>query len=227
MRRNRGGSFNIIFVALLIGMLDMMANQAITGIVISTISVPHINPPPKSKEERRVPTSPVALFYQVEWTEGDPHDIDMYVRCETMIPGGQVITAIVNYKQLHNVWLRLSKDDQGKPTILNVEKVESISDIQKVPPSTVCVANVHLYNSHGGTLPVVGKIVAIDQKDHPVNEKNIGVVMFSLERPGQESTLLVSRWNEMGILDESYTQTYPHVETTYLATTPSSARRSE
>src|SRR3989338_3789463 len=179
MRRKRGGSSLVwggAAVALLMGMLDVMTNQAVTGIVLSMLSVPHINPPPKSMAEKRVPTSPVALFYQIDWTEGSPHDIDMYVQCQTGIPGGQSVVANVNYKQLHDIWLRLSKDDQGRPTILNVEKVESISDILRVPPNTTCVANVHLYHSHGGVFPISGKLIAIHQKDNPTSEEIIGIV---------------------------------------------------
>lgn len=217
------GNDNSVFI----GMLDVMTNLAVTGVVIAMIALSLINPPPKNKEEKKVPTSPVALFYQVEWAKGMPHDIDMYVRCETKISAGQTVTAIVSYKQLQHVWLRLSKDDQGRPTPENVEKIESISDISKVPPSTECILNVHLYNSHGGILPVLGKAVAINQKDHPLQEENIGEVFFSLEKPGQEITLIVARWDANGVFEKGRTEVYPHVGTTYLATTPPVERRAQ
>lgn len=216
-----GGS--VVFVGLLLGMLDVMTNQAITGIVMSMLSVPHVNPPPKSTAEKRIPTSPVALFNQIEWKEGEPHDVDMHVQCETTIPGGQLVTATVNYRQLQDVWLRLSKDDQGRPTTLNIEKVESISDIQKVPPLTKCLVNAHLYNTHGGALPITGKLISIHLKDNPTGEETIGIVVFSLTEAGQEITLLEFRWDKNGVLEKDSVKAYPEIKTTAIATAPTLA----
>lgn len=222
-RRSKGALSTAAGVALLIGMIDLWGNLAATGLVLSMLSVPHVNPPPQNIAEKRVPTSPVALFYQVEWTTNEPHDIDMHVHCKTSVPGRD-INAVVNYRQLHDVWLRLSKDDQGRPTPLNVEKVESISDIISVPPMTTCRVNAHLFNSHGGTLPVAGRLVAVHQKDSATLEEPIANVLFSLSSYGEEITLLVSTWDKSGALMKDSIEMYPSVKTVLIATIPAESQ---
>ena len=196
----------IMFVSLLLAFIDLLANVSVTGMVLSGLATPHINPPPKNLADKSTDTAPTALFAQVTWGNNLPHDIDMSVACGSL--KGDYQLATVNYKQLRSQWLVLKQDDQGLPSVINLEKVESNTDISKIPPLTRCWFDTHLYNTHGGAMPVTGELLVIQYKDN-AHERLVARVSFSLSEPDQELTLLEATWNERSELIEDIMETYP------------------
>jgi len=210
----------IVFCTLLIGFVDVTTNMAATGIITAALSIPHINPPPKDLAKNRTPVEPTAFFVQVSWKDGLPHDLDIYVECSTFVDSIKH-TSSVNYTQTKSGGLNLARDDLGKPSVLNVERVKSTPELGKVPATSGCIVNAHLYHSHGGTLPLLGTLTAISGKDGP-DEKMLASVSFELRLPGDEVTVLSVAWDENGEVKSDSIETFPLVATRNIATVSAS-----
>lgn len=194
------------FLTMLLAFNDLLVNTSATGIILSGLATPHINPPPKDMADKRMAATPTALYVQITWGDGLPHDIDVALRCASL--RGDYGLATVNFRQLHSSWLVLKQDDLGGPSVINMEKAESNTDVGKVPPLTRCWVNVHLYNTHNGPMPVEGELLAIQDKDN-AHEHLIATVPFTLTKPGEELTLLIATWNERSQLLEEVLEKYP------------------
>lgn len=220
--KSRGKASNIAVAILasgvLVGLLDLATNTAITGMALSAMMMPHVNDPPKNVAEKKTPTAPSAVFFQIQWTYGDPHDIDMWTRCYSIVDEKKQKAITVGYFQRSAGWLDLQRDDLGRPSIINLEEVKSNSEILEVPPNTSCRINVHLYHSHGGMLPIEGNLIAISNKDDTSKESLIAVVQFRLNKPGDEITLLYVSWDEEGQVIDDSVQTFPDVKTIPIVT---------
>ncbi len=201
--------FGALFVALLLAFIDLLANTAATGVILSGLATPHINPPPQNQADKATDTSPTAFFVQLTWGDDLPHDIDMAVACGSL--QNKQLPSTVNYKQTRSGWLVLKQDDQGKPSVMNLEKVESNTEVMKIPPLTRCWINAHLYHTHNGSMPVEGTLLAIQDKDN-AHERLISRVPFKLTFPGEEITVIEVTWNERSVILDEVTETFPNTK---------------
>lgn len=204
------------FLAVLIGQLDLTTNTQMLGLAAAAMTTPFVNTP-KDKADKRLAVAPVPLFVRVQWGTGLPHDIDTWVRCASARTGDRKITALVGFKVRSSEWLNLQRDDQGGPSALNEELVLSNSDVARIPANTTCAFNVHLYSSHGGAIPVDGKMLVIQDKDSD-KEVLVGDVAFTLMVPGQEITVISATWGADGSLMKEAVELYPGASTTLIAT---------
>ena len=200
----------------LIVYVDLTVNTSILGLAASAIQEPYVNPPPKNMGDKKLKVTPVALFVRMSWGSKLPHDIDTWVQCYHIVDGQETKVMTVGYSRKSDGWLDLLRDDQGG-LMINEEQLQSNSEIEEIPPKTFCHFNVHLFNSHGGPMPVTGKMIIIQNKDGE-NETLISDVSFTLEVPGQEITLVTAGWDDRGNLMADALETYPKVETQLIAT---------
>lgn len=221
-RRRKGSSSAILMASLLpfiIGSVDLGSITTATGVITATLAIPHVNPPPKDKADKTTPVAPTALFFQMNWPPGFPHDIDKWLTCYNRMADQPRNRLVISYRQRSSLWMDLQRDDLGAPSVINLEEAKSNSEVIAVPPNTLCQVNAHLYHSHGGILPVEGGLLAIVNKDGE-NEKLIASLSFRLIVPGEEITLLSVAWdsNSQVILDS--VKKWPDIETIKLATVP-------
>lgn len=216
MKASRKGMSALMFLALVLGMLDFMTITAAVGIAASAVSIPHVNEPPKDVAERTTPVAPTVLYSILNWKDGEPHDVDGWHRCTVQRASGP-LHYTVNYRQRSDGFLDLLRDDLGRPSYLNAELVQSNSEINQMPPNTVCRVNVHLYHSHTGSLPVEGHLIVILNKDAK-NEVLLADVPFELARPGQEVTVAAIAFDGDGNPLTDAISTYPDAETVPIAT---------
>src|SRR3989344_4675573 len=153
LRKNKGSRTNLGFLAIFVAMIDLMTNAAATGLLTAAMSIPYINPPPKDVSEKKVSIAPTALFIQLRWLAGFPHDIDTWMTCWQEIGGEKRNVVEVSYMQRLHRWLGLDRDDLGRPSVLNLEVIKSNSEVSEVLPNSRCRVNAHLYHSHGGEIP--------------------------------------------------------------------------
>ena len=211
-----GGMAGTAFTVLLLGYVDLTTNTQMLGLAAAAISTPFVNPPPKDRGEKRLKLTPVALFERLRWGSKLPHDLDVWTQCYNLANGGKDNVTTVGYLRKSEAWLDLLRDDQGGNAI-NEEQLQSNSEVSKIPPSTFCRFNVHLYHSHGGVLPVDGELIVIQNKDGD-DELLIGDIKFQLQLPGQEFTILTAAWDEHGNLIPEAVEKYPDVKTLPIAT---------
>ena len=223
-RRNRTGisPFGLgqgtaVFMALLLGYLDLTSNTQMLGLAAAGISTPFVNPPPKNNGDKKLNVAPVPLFVRLQWGDGLPHDLDLWVRCFNLANGVKSNFITIGYKNTSDGWLDLLRDDQGLPSYINEERVQSNSEVTHVPPNTSCIFNVHLYHSHGGALPVVGSLIVIQDKDSD-NEKLVADVKFQIAAPGLEVTVVRSTWDDHGNLLTEVLEKYPDARNEPIAT---------
>ena len=223
-RRNARGAFgtqlaSAAFLPLLICFLDITTSGQTLGLAAAAISMPFVNPPPKNNGDKRLAVTPVPLFIRNQWRDGLPHDIDTWVRCYSLVQGQRANVLTIGYSRTSEGWLDLLRDDQGAPSYLNEERIQSNSGVSQVPPNTACFVNVHLYHSHGGGIPVEGELVVIQDKDGD-NEKLVGDIKYELVVPGQEITVLSAVWDDHGNLFPDSVEKFPAAHTELIATAP-------
>jgi len=206
------------FAIILLVFVDLFALTSATGLITSAIAIPHINPPPRDVGKRRTPIEPTALYFEVRWPDGELHDIDVWVACYNEIGGIKVNFLSIGFIQKSNLWMDLIRDDLGRPSVINFERVLSNSEAPTIPPNAFCRFNVHLYHSHGGSLPVEGVITAIANKDDTANERLIASIPFVLSVRGEEITVLTVAWDDRGVFIPQSVKTFPEVETKLIAT---------
>ena len=215
-RKSKVGGAAIALLALMLLVVDLMSNTSATGLLVSAISIPHINVPPRDVSNKRVSVSPKAIFIQIRWPNGFPHDIDTYVRCYQIVNGQKQNRLDVNYQQRSHRWLDLNRDDLGRPGMLNTEEVQSNSQVGKIPPNTFCQINAHLYHSHSGVLPVQGELLVIADKDAD-NEELLAALVFTFEKAGNELVLFTARWDNKGLVIKNSITIYPQAEGDFIA----------
>lgn len=201
-----------------VGWVDLTTNTSITGLASAALSIPYVNPPPKNNADKRVPVTPVPFFVRMRWGDGLPHDIDLWVRCKILVDG-QPTEITVGYAQRSHRFLDLLRDDLGGPSVLNEEQVQSNSEVTRVPPNSTCWINAHLYNSHGGAIPVRVNVIVILNKDAD-NEYLLGNVDFDIVVPGQEVTALIASWGAEGQPIKESVKVYPAAPQLPIATDP-------
>jgi hypothetical protein len=76
---------------------------------------------------------------------------------------------------------------------------------------------VHLFNSHGGKLPINVQVLAISDKDSP-EQKTIADVQLALDKPGEECGVMHIWWDEKSHYIPASLQTYPKLGTMQIAT---------
>ncbi len=192
MARRNKNSIESFMGSSLIPFLDLAMLLGVLTLFLAIIQQPHINEPPKGEEMKQSDVSPTAIFVQVGWTFNNPHDVDTYFECDVHLAGRKV-TSTVNFKQKNSTFTDLIVDDLGRPSPENYERVLSNSVLERLLPNTRCQLNVHLYNSHGGALPLQGVFHVILNKDHPDGEMQLTPVQglpFELKFGGQEVTLM-------------------------------------
>jgi len=215
----RSAATTAAILALTVGVIDLSTNTSATGILTAAVAIPHINPPPRDIAEKRTSVTPNALFIQIRWPNGFPHDVDTYLQCYVEGSDGKKHNMVnVNFRQKSDKWLNLKVDDLGRPSVINVEEVQSNSQVATVPPLTFCRLNVHLYHSHGGIMPFTGVFAMIADKDAD-NEKLLASGEFVISEPGEESTLVTVSWDTRGRPILSSIKSYPNVDTVGIATT--------
>ena len=161
--------------------------------------------------------TPVPFFVRLRWGDNLPHDLDIWVACSNVVDGKKSNEIVVGYKQRSHGWLDLLRDDLGAPSILNEEQVQSNSEVPRVPPNSTCQVNVHLYHTHGGSLPLRANVIVILSKDGD-NETLLGNVSFDIVVPGQEVTALVATWDAQGQPVKETVKSYPDAPQTPIAT---------
>src|SRR3989344_4952262 len=200
-----------------LGYLDLTINTQMVGLAAAALSTPFVNPPPKDIGEKSLPVSPVPLFVRLGWGKGLPHDLDLWIACYSLVGGQKTNTLIIGYLHKSSGWMDLLRDDQGGPSYLNEEQAQSNSEVRGVPPNTFCDFNVHLYDRHGGALPVGGELLVIQDKDGDT-EVLVANVKFTLEVPGQEITVLSTAWDNHGNFIRDSVEAYPSTKTNLIAT---------
>ena len=205
------------FLAFLIGSVDLGTITTATGVITAMFSIPYVNPPPRNLADKSTPVAPVALYIQIVWPDGYPHDIDTWITCHNIAGGEQTNHLVVNYKQKSDLWVDLLRDDLGGPSIINLEQVQSNSEAPVVPPHAFCRVNAHLYHSHGGVLPVSGTLLVIANKDGE-DEQLISSLAFTIRSPGEEITLLRVAWDGHSKVVKNSIAMWPDVETVKIAT---------
>lgn len=199
---------DILFVVVLMMFLSLAA------------SLIHMNEPPKGDQMDRSDTTPAAIFVQVSWDDGEPHDVDTYLRCTEYLVGKEVITE-VNFRQKHSGFLDLFPDDLGKPSFENYERTMSNSMRDRLLPNTLCQLNVHLWSAHSGELPIDGEFHVILNKDDPVKEVRLTDKKgskYSLSIPGEEVTLAQLVINDVGEIYTEASALYPETAHQCMAT---------
>ncbi len=208
-----GGS---VFLLFLLAMLDLKMNTSVTGLATTAILLPFVNLPPTDTGKERAPSAPVALHIGNSWKAGEPHDVDTSVSCVTRNAAGDR-TVRVWYAHRSDKWLDLQRDDLGGPSVLNLEIVQSNSEVEKVPPNTSCRINLHLYHSHGGKFPIEGRVTVVVNKDSP-EEELAADVPYELRFPGEERTAALLVWGPTGRLMREVTETFPAAATVPIVT---------
>ncbi|HUO50078.1 MAG TPA: hypothetical protein VMU25_00685 [Candidatus Paceibacterota bacterium] len=204
-------------MTLLIGFLDLTSNTQMLGLAAAALSTPFVNPPPKNNGDKRLLVSPAPLFVRLIWGDGLPHDLDLWVRCYNLANGENSNVITIGFNRTSDGWLDLLRDDQGAPSYINEERVQSNSEVDHIPANTACGFNVHLYHSHGGHLPVEGQLTVIQNKDSD-NERLVGDVHFTILVPGQEITVLKAVWDDHSNLIQEAVEKFPSVDTKRIAT---------
>jgi len=227
LRRGRRSAFGrgaagAALILVLLPLLDLSSNAQMVGLASAALSIPFVNPPPKNNGDKRLLVSPVPFFVRLKWGDGLPHDIDLWISCHNVIEGKESNFVTIGFNRKSVGWLDLLRDDQGGPSYLNEEQAQSNSEINAMPANTTCRVNVHLYNSHGGTIPVDAEIIVIQDKDGD-DETLVGDAKIKLVVPGQEITAIVASWDGHGNLVKNSVQKFPDAPFQSIATLPSSS----
>jgi hypothetical protein len=222
--RKRGQAFGFgssasALIGILLMFVDLATNSQMLGLAAAAMSIPYVNPPPKNDGAKRVSVTPVPLFIRLRWGDGLPHDLDLWVRCYSIVDGLKSNEITIGFKRTSQGWLDLLRDDQGLPSYLNEEQAQSNSEVSQVPPNTSCIFNVHLYHSRGGKIPVDAQLVVIQNKDSMDGERLVGDVKLTFRLPGQEVTGLMAQWDDHSNLIVDSVQKFPDAPMTYIATT--------
>ncbi len=205
-------------MVVLLGFLDLSVSTQTVGLAAASLSIPYVNPKSTANGDKKLSVEPVALYARLQWEKGKPHDVDFWVRCNTLANGGKGEVADANWKSRNAPWFDLIKDDVGGPSYLNEEQVQSNSQAGgRIPPNTTCRFNVHLYHSHEGGFPLEGIMLVIQDKDSD-QEVLVGDIAFTLSFPGQELTILTAVWDERGNLIPDSISMFPSVSTVAIAT---------
>jgi hypothetical protein len=224
-RRNRRvsslGSVKMmfVFVAAVLGYADLQNSVSVMSLSTAKAAIPYINPKSRNNGDQRLPVTPTPLYVELDWGKNLPHDLDLWIRCYQLRDGLKVNMLSVGYKRTSDGWMDLQRDDQGEPSPLNKEVAQANSDVSHVPPGTVCSFNVHLYNSHGGALPVKGSMYVVQDKDSD-SQRIVANTSFELKDPGQEITVVYAKWDNNGTLEKDSVKTYPAAPQTHIATVP-------
>ncbi len=212
------GSSSTAFMVVLLGFLDLSVSTQTVGLAAASLSIPYVNPKSTANGDKKLSVAPVALYARLQWEKGKPHDVDFWVRCNTLADAGKGEVQDANWKSRNATWFDLIKDDVGGPSYLNEEQVQSNSQAEGlIPPNTTCRLNVHLYHSHEGQFPLQGSVLVIQDKDSD-QEILVGDVSFSLMFPGQELTILTAVWDERGNLIPEGTSVFPEAAMVAIAT---------
>lgn len=201
-------------------LLDVILVLVLMLVFVVAVLLVNVNDPPKGETVESSDVTPSAIFVQVSWTDGQPHDIDTYLKCTEYLVGKEVVTS-VSYRQKHANFLDLFPDDLGRPSFENYERVMANSMRERLLPNTFCQLNAHLYNVHGGELPVEGLVHVILNKDDPALEFALTPktgLSYELSKHGAEVTLMTLVIGDDGTILREATGTYPDTPFVCLAT---------
>lgn len=189
-------------------------------VIVMAVTVPlfgmalaKMNPPPREGVQVKMSTEPTPLSIEMRWENKLSHDIDINVACFNLVNGEMSNPILVYYGRTSEKWLTLIKDATGFPrSSRNVEEVRVNPTVLTVPENSTCRVNAHIYNRHGGELPVRVSLIAIANKDAP-NQALIAQVFFPISQVGEECTVLSITWDERGEFIPASVETYPKLPT--------------
>lgn len=217
MRKRKAKENSIIDPFTATGLLENMTLLGMVAI-IGLMVLPHVNPPPRNLADDQTPTEPTPIYWQLKWADKLPHDVDTYIRCYTTVNGNQIEIITVWYAQRNSGWLGLGYDSRGYPSAeTNVEQVQANSSVSRVPPNTRCRVNVHLFDRHGGNLPIYGNFLAVTDRGSP-QQLTVANIPFIIDKIGLECSLAEMRWDAAGQLIPSSVRLHPNLETVRIAT---------
>lgn len=201
-------------------LLDVILALVFVLVFVVSVLLVNVNDPPKGETVESSDVTPTAIFVQVSWTDGEPHDVDTYLKCTEYLVGKKVITS-VSYQQKHVHFLDLFPDDLGRPSFENYERVMANSLRERLLPNTYCQLNVHLFSVHGGSLPIEGIFHVILNKDDATREIALTPkkgLAYELTTYGAEATLMTLVIDDNGAVLDDATSMYPDAPFECLAT---------
>jgi len=155
---------------------DVLANGLLAWVLLALLFMAMIKVAAQEEIEAQLAINDTLVF-QIEWPEGEPHDIDLWVRGPDGVP--------VGFSNRAGAQVNLLRDDLGSAGDLTQENWEESRSRGLAPGKWA--ATVYMWNPGSGTMPVT-----VEASISVVRGKSVSVIWegtVDLVRDGDERTL--------------------------------------
>jgi len=174
---------------------DVIMLALLGFVTIVIILLPHLNPPTKAQDI----ASPGNIIVQATWATDANDDVDLWVKA----PGDRP----VGYSNKGGKTFNLLRDDIGLANSTDNSNYEVA--FSRGAPAGEYIVNLHLYSLRSGSSPLK-VMVEIQLRGSGSSLITIGKKQISLERNGQEVTVLRFRLDNKAHLIRSSVHNLPY-----------------